>query len=90
MNQFLMGAVAMAYWVAGLFFLRFWKRTRERLFAIFAVSFWLLALTRIALVAYGQPKEGTTPIYLVRFLAYVLIVVAILDKNREQRSSLKE
>jgi hypothetical protein len=82
MNQFLMGVVAMGYGVAGLFFLRFWKETRDRLFAIFAVAFWLLGLLRVILAIVGQATEGATYLYWLRFLAYVLILAAIVDKNR--------
>lgn len=86
MDEFIMGAVAMASWVAGLFFLRFWYDTKDRLFAIFAIAFWLLGLTRIALALTQEMSEGQTYIYLVRLLAFVLILIAIADKNRPRRS----
>jgi gamma-glutamyltranspeptidase len=50
MDTFMIGAIATASWVAGLFFLRFWWDTSDRLFLIFAIAFWLLALTRLAMV----------------------------------------
>jgi uncharacterized membrane protein YeiB len=82
MDQFLRGAIAMAYGVAGLFFLRFWKETRDRLFAIFALAFWLLALTRIAMAVTGLDSEAATWIYWIRLASYLLILAAIIDKNR--------
>jgi hypothetical protein len=82
MPQFLMGAIAMAYAVAGLFFLRFWRATRDRLFAIFAVALWLLGLIRVALTILGEADERTAYLYWVRFAAYALILMAIVDKNR--------
>ena len=39
LNQLVTGAIVMGYAVAGLFFIRFWRQTRDRLFLIFAVSF---------------------------------------------------
>jgi Family of unknown function (DUF5985) len=76
------GAIAMGYAVAGLFFLRFWRETGDRLFVTFSVAFWLLGAQRLALVIHGQTDENHTGLYLVRLLAFVLILAAILDKNR--------
>jgi amino acid transporter len=77
------GAMVMAYLVAGLFFLRFWRDTRDRLFAIFAGAFWLLAVQRAVLtIAAHQGHEGAVWIYSLRLLAFLLILVAIIDKNR--------
>jgi hypothetical protein len=84
MNQVLSGVIIAGYAVAGLFFLRFWRDTRDRLFAIFAASFWLLCVQRILLVTRpaGISGENVANLYLVRLLAFVLILVGILDKNR--------
>jgi hypothetical protein len=81
-NQFVSGAIMMASSVAGLFFLRFWRDTRDRFFALFAVAFWLLALERVVLVFFEPIEESRTFVYLIRSLAFILIVVAIVDKNR--------
>lgn len=79
------GALAMGYAIAGLFFLRFWKRTRDRLFAIFASAFWLLAAQRVGLAAAAYHNYDTTWLYALRLMAFVLILVAIVDKNRAAR-----
>jgi hypothetical protein len=84
MEEFLMGAIAMASCAAALFFLRFWRETRDRLFAIFAVSFLLLGVTRIGLVWQGAQAEGLTHWYWVRLAAFLLILLAIADKNRRK------
>lgn len=76
------GAIVMGYAVAGLFFLRFWRETGDRLFAIFCAAFWLLGLQRIALAALPLAPAEATPLYVVRLLAFVLILWAIIDKNR--------
>ncbi len=78
--SFLQGAIAMCFALAGLFFLRFWRDTRDRLFLLFAASFWLQALTRVGLSLIGQPDERTYW-YVVRLIAFLLIVVAIVMKN---------
>ncbi len=82
MNDFLMGAMAMACGVAALFFLRFWRDTQDRLFALFSVSFVLLGITRIGLAMTHEPSENQTYFHWVRLAAFVLILVAIIDKNR--------
>ena len=76
------GAIAMGYAVAGLFFLRFWRETRDRLFLIFAGAFWVLGLQRLALVFTRDMVEDHTGLYLVRLFAFLLIFGAIVDKNR--------
>ena len=78
---FLLGVLVTCSMVAGLFFLRFWRRTRERLFVFFAVSFWLLALNWL-LVAFIHQDEAVPAVFLVRLAAFGLILVGVVDKNR--------
>ena len=75
------GAIAMAYAVAGLFFLRFWRQSNDRLFAIFAVSFWILCVQRL-LLASPAWVEHSAWLYGIRLFAFLLILYAIIDKNR--------
>lgn len=85
MSEFLIGATTMGFWVAGLFFLRFWVQTRDRLFVIFAVAFWLMGINRFFFLMLIQIDEANSlPLYVVRLLAFGLILVAILDKNRSK------
>lgn len=84
MTQFLSGAIMMACWVIGLFFFRFWKKTQDRLFSIFAVAFWMLAVERIVLLILNRENEIYSFVYIIRFLAFVLILWAIADKNRSK------
>ncbi len=84
MNDVLSGAIIAGYAVVGLYFLRFWRDTRDRLFGLFAISFWLLALQRVLLTATGDLGERGAYLYLVRLAAFVLIVFAVLDKNRKR------
>jgi hypothetical protein len=84
LNPFILGMVVMACGVAGLFFLRFWRRTHDRLFAIFAAAFWLLGVNWL-LLAFTDPEAETQRLilYALRAVAFVLILLAILDKNRK-------
>lgn len=80
-----LGAILMGYLVAGLFFVRFWRDTRDRLFLSFAVAFALLGFQRLALVLTREMTETHTGLYLVRLFAFLLILGAIWDKNRTGR-----
>jgi Family of unknown function (DUF5985) len=82
---FLSGAVTMGFVLAGLFFLRFWKRTRDGLFMAFAFAFWLLGLNQALLAFSNVPVEERTWLYLLRLAAFVLILIAIGYKNRAAR-----
>lgn len=82
-SVFLSGATAMACLAIGLYFLRFWRQTGDRFFAIFALAFWVFAANRVALLLVDEESESVrTAIYAIRLAAFLLIVVAILDKNR--------
>jgi len=85
MVLFLGGMLAMGYLVAALFFLRYWRRTRDRLFASFAVALVILAVQRALLAADLAIVEDRTWYYGLRLLAFVIILLAILDKNRTDR-----
>jgi hypothetical protein len=78
---FLAGAIVAGFAAAGLFFLKFWKRTRDPLFLAFTGAFWLLGLGQALLTFSHIPLEERTPLYLVRLAAFVLILVAIWRKN---------
>ena len=80
--DFLSGAVTMGFAISGLFFLRFWWRTHERLFAAFALAFWLLGLTQALLTFSSVPVEERSWLFLLRLAAFSLILVSILAKNR--------
>jgi hypothetical protein len=82
MNQMLMGGIATASLLAGLFFFRFWHHTRDRFFLYFALSFWLEAGNRVALALLVGANEDAALFYTVRLVAYGLILVAIWQKNR--------
>jgi hypothetical protein len=78
---FVSGAVAMGFAVASLCFARFWTRTHDRLFLIFAVAFALLAANQAlaALVDFG--REELSWVYLLRLAAFSLIIFGIVSKN---------
>lgn len=83
--DFLSGAVTLGYVVAGLFFLRFWRKTRDALFLAFACAFWLMGLAQALLALGGMPVEERSWVYLIRLAAFALILAAIARKNRPAR-----
>lgn len=82
LNGVVSGALMMGYAVAALFFLRFWAAARDRLFGMFALAFLLLAIQRFAITMTREAMEDQTVFYLLRLAAFVVILVAIVDKNR--------
>ncbi len=87
MTDFLNGANLMGAAIAALFFLRFWRQTGDRLFASFALAFTLLSVNWLALSLTSPDYEFRPLLYLIRLAAFVLIIAAIIDKNRLKRTS---
>jgi hypothetical protein len=85
MIEFLSGAVTLGFLIAAVFFLRFWRRTSDRLFLAFAVAFVLLALNQAAALWLGAADERVGYTYLLRVIGFVLILAAIIDKNLARR-----
>jgi hypothetical protein len=76
----------MGFLVAGLFFLRFWTKTRDLLFAAFTAAFWLLAANQALVAIIDAPREERSWIYLLRVAAFALIIAAVAWKNRKSAS----
>jgi hypothetical protein len=89
MDQFLRGVTAAGCLTIGLFFLRFFQRDRDRLFMFFSLSFFLLAADRIALAVASAGGITTAIPYWARAFAYLLITLAILDKNISRANSAR-
>ena len=80
-NHVLAGALVAGLALIGLFFLRYWRDTRDRLFAWFAASFCIQAVNRFVSEFFNDEHRSWS--YWVRLIAFLLIIVAILDKNRK-------
>lgn len=81
LNFILVGAIAMATVTAGVFFLRFWKMTKDRFFLFFAASFLMEGINRFFLGFLNDASDDSIIYYAIRVLAYGLILLAIVDKN---------
>jgi len=82
----LTGAIAASSLLVGLFFFRFWRNSRDRFFLLFAISFFIEGLDRVAL-GLVQASENEPLVYGGRIVAYGLIVLAIWDKNRPRSAA---
>ncbi len=80
----LLGGIAVGSVVAGVFFLRFWRMTTERLFLCFSLAFFLMALSRVLMAISAVSSDEHPVIYLIRLGAYGLIIFGIVDKNRKK------
>jgi Family of unknown function (DUF5985) len=80
-TEFIAGAIAMGFLVLGVFFLKFWRRTRDGLFLIFAFAFWLLAANQAGFTFARDAESEGGWIYLLRLAAFLLIIAAIWRKN---------
>lgn len=83
--DFLSGAVALGFLVCALFFMRFWRRTRDELFVAFALAFALLGVGQSVLALANIRTEERGSLYLFRLAAFAIILVAIIRKNRSAR-----
>jgi hypothetical protein len=86
MVDLLTGMNAAAAAVAGTFFLRFWRQTADRLFASFSIAFFLLSLHWIGLGLTSPDYEFRPLLYGIRLVASLVIIAAIVEKNRAKRS----
>ena len=85
MREISLGGLAMGSLVAGLFFLRFWRESRDRFFLVFALAFGLMGVHWAALGTVDPGVETSHQVYWIRLVAFLLIVVGVLDKNRRSQ-----
>lgn len=87
---FISGIYMATFAASGVFFLKFWRASKDRFFLFFCLACWLLSLERVALFfveggysANPVADEPRTWVYIFRMFAYVLILWAVIDKNRK-------
>ena len=85
MDGFLWGIATASCWGVAVFFFRFWRDTRDRLFLWFGAGFLLLSLNWAMLALWTPTAEQRPLFYLVRLASFLLIIAAIWDKNRASR-----
>ena len=85
LKDFLSGAISMGFLVGALFFLRFWRRSRDGLFLVFAIAFAVLGLAQALMTLAGLSREDQPWIFTLRLAAFLLIAIGIAAKNRARR-----
>jgi uncharacterized membrane protein len=78
---FLLGVIACSSLIAALFFFVYWRRSRDILFLAFAVAFAMQGFNQLTLLDSPNPSVATTSYYLVRLVAFLIILAGILKKN---------
>ncbi|NUP13122.1 MAG: hypothetical protein HOW73_44340 [Polyangiaceae bacterium] len=87
MLEFLHGALAALLATVGMFFLRFYLTSRDRLFLFFSLAFFFFCANYVGLGIAKTSLESRHYVYVLRLVAFILIIVGILDKNRRERAS---
>lgn len=82
--NFFSGIMLMGCLAAGFFFLKFWRKSHDKLFFYFAASFFLLSFERAVLSYAGADNEVSPLVYLIRLSSFLLIIFAIVNKNKEK------
>ena len=80
--NFFLSGVAIHCWIVSLVFFLFWKKSRDKFFCIFAIAFAVLGIERLILILRDPSAESSPQIYLIRSLAYLLIIIGIIQKNK--------
>lgn len=88
MNEMLIGAISACCIVIALFFIRFWRSTRDIFFLFFAMSFFLEGINRVSLVLFSNLHEASPSYYFIRLISYSFIIFAILAKNKRRKRKL--
>lgn len=88
LEGFLLGIIVACTLAAGTFFLKFWRKTRDPLFLAFGIAFLMEAVNRCFILFTDRPNEGSPWIYAIRLASYLVILIAIIHKNRKRPRGL--
>ena len=88
-NDMVWAMTAMAAYGVGAFFIRFWRQTEDRLFALFGLAFALLGANWTILAVYNPREESRHLVYIIRLAAFLVFIAAIIDKNRGGRAKAR-
>ncbi len=86
MSLFIHGALMICFFLLGMYFFKFWKKTKDTLFIYFGLAFLLMSANRIGFLFSSQEViEAKTWLYLLRLVAFALIIMGIISKNQPTR-----
>jgi hypothetical protein len=78
---YLCGLISACNWVVATIFLKFWRQTHDRLFLFFGLAFVVFGFSRMPRAFLDPDSVWAIYPFLVRFIAYACILLAIIDKN---------
>lgn len=76
------GAILALAMAISVFFLKFWRTTRDQIFLAFALVFAMEGATRLLALLVVLPSDRRPFIYLLRLCGYLVLIVSIFVKNR--------
>ncbi|HXT11595.1 MAG TPA: DUF5985 family protein [Candidatus Angelobacter sp.] len=82
MAYFFTGTIFFGFLVIAGFFFKFWVRSRDHFFLLFAIAFLLFGIERFC-VSLFVGRTTISYIYIIRLIACCLILAAIVQKNRK-------
>lgn len=85
---FLSGFATATFVFAGLFFFKFWTRTREHFFLLFGAACTILGVERIIWLLVGQISDTTKWLFLFRLSAFCMIILAVIRANQSRTKRL--
>lgn len=85
LDVFLLGVVVAFSFIAALYFLRFWKSTRDPLFLAFSLFFAVQGINFGSLLAVEHPNEGNLWHTVIRLVAVLGLLAAVAWKNFFER-----
>lgn len=87
LSNFLGGAIVFGFCLTGLYFLKFWRRTRDPFFGIFALAFFIMGVGRVVEAIVRNAHASTPAVYVFRLVAFGIIIYAIVQKNMASKRS---
>jgi hypothetical protein len=81
LHTFLCGFLTALSLLVGLFFVRYYRLSRDRFFVFLTITFWALGANWASL-ATQTDEGGEAYFYLPRLFAFLVLLAGIIDKNR--------
>jgi len=82
MSRFLLGVLAAFSGTIAVFFLKFLRESKDRLFGFFSAGFAVLGLDWAVHAVVVPRHESQHYLFLLRLVAFLLIIAGIVAKNR--------
>lgn len=90
LGSFFAGIAMCAFLASAIFFLKFWRASGDKFFLYFSVACGLLAFERVLLLILlpdihigAHTPESQAWVYLVRLAAFLVIIGAVIERNRK-------